>query len=389
MRVLHWYPNFLGGGGVANAVLGLAQAQAQLGAKVAIASAIPDGAPLYQKMNEREGIDVFAWEPAWRFRLGNLQVRGLPRSAQVSLKSFAPDVVHVHGEFNPDNLWVPCLFSCPLVLSPHGAFHPVVLQKSRQWGKRVYLSLARRGLYRHLRAWHALSPAEADHIKALLPQAEVYCLPQGPSVHVVAEERAGRVSEDRTTDHVSFVFVGRLDVYTKGLDLLIQAFAKALREVQGIRLKLTLVGPDWRGGQALLMQLARDLGCASAVRFTGALSGEAVRQEVAGSDIYVHVSRHEGFPLALTEALVLARPAIVSREIGTVSFPEVRSLPHLRIVAPDADQVAGAMTDFALRWEELDMMAKVHLRTLRAFFSWERIARGHLETYRRLCHGVS
>lgn len=389
MKVLHWYPNFLGGGGVANAVLGLAQAQAQLGAKVAIASAIPDGPPLYQTIDARQDVDVFAWEPAWRFRLGNLQVRGLPRSVLVRLKGFAPDVVHIHGEFNPDNLWVPRLFSCPLVLSPHGAFHPIVLQKSRRCGKRVYLSLARRWLYRHLRAWHALSPAEADHIKAVLPKAQVYCLPQGPSVHVMAEERAGRVSQDRTRDHVSFVFVGRLDVYTKGLDLLIQAFAKALREVQGIRLKLTLVGPDWRGGRALLMQLARDLGCASAVRFTGALPGEAVRHEVAGSDIYVHVSRHEGFPLALTEALVLARPAIVSREVGTVSFPEVRSLPHLRIVAPDADQVAEAMTDFALRWEELDMMAKVHLRTLRAFFSWERIARGHLETYRRLRHGVS
>ena len=62
MRILHWYPNFLGGGGVANAVLGLAIARAERGAEVAIASAEAEGEPLYQAMDERLGkVRLFRW----------------------------------------------------------------------------------------------------------------------------------------------------------------------------------------------------------------------------------------------------------------------------------------------------------------------------------------
>lgn len=383
MRVLHWYPNFLGGGGVANAVLGLARAQARVGATVAIASAVANGQPLYQEMDPGPEVSILKWQPMWRVGLGSLVWRGLSRKTRARLRDFKPDIVHVHGEFNPDNLWIPRLFDCPLVLSPHGAFHPVVLHKGRRWGKEWYLRLARRLLYRRVSAFHALCPAEAEHIRAVMPKAKVYCLPQGPSVYV-AEGGESSLPVLRNSQ-VVFIFVGRLDVYTKGLDLLLQAFARALQEAPHLAMALTLVGPDWKGGQELLEGLAKELGCASAMKWTGGLPGEAVRQEMLHSDVYIHLSRHEGFPLAIVEALLLGKPAILSREIGTTSFSEIRSLPHVRVVAPDVEEAAQAMLEFARRREELKGLAQEHLPKLREFFSWERVAKAHLETYGRLC----
>ena len=118
MRILHWYPNFLGGGGVANAVLGLANAQAEFGVEVAIACAVMQDKPLYQPMENLLGnVQIFRWCPKWKFKFGNLIWRQIPKEYMEQMRKFNPDVVHVHGEFNPDNWHVLKIFNVPIILS--------------------------------------------------------------------------------------------------------------------------------------------------------------------------------------------------------------------------------------------------------------------------------
>ena len=60
-------------------------------------------------------------------------------------------------------------------------------------------------------------------------------------------------------DRQVFMFIGRLDPWQKGLDLLVEAFAHAgLRDAA-----LVLVGPDYRGSRRALATLAERLGISS------------------------------------------------------------------------------------------------------------------------------
>ena len=74
MRIVHWYPNFLGGGGVANAVLGLATAQAELGHDVTVASAEAKNAPLYEPMDV-DGLQLVTFAERRRLQYGSLRLR--------------------------------------------------------------------------------------------------------------------------------------------------------------------------------------------------------------------------------------------------------------------------------------------------------------------------
>jgi glycosyltransferase involved in cell wall biosynthesis len=383
MKVLHWYPNFLSGGGVANAVLGLAEAQAGLGARVAIAAAEPEGIALYQPMEPSEKVRLICWRPQWVRSLGGFRLRALSSGALRELRSFGADVVHLHGEFNPDNLWAPRVFDVPLVLSPHGAFHPAVLS-TRRWLKAPYIALARRALYHRLTAIHALCPAEARHTESLLGnRVAIYCAPQGPNVNVLPAGDA--VSDESGGDGVfRFVFVGRLDVHTKGLDILLTAFARAAGAGLDAEMELLLVGPDWGGGVEWLRRRAAELGCKQHVRLTGALPGAKVREALLIGDAYVHLSRHEGFPLSVVEALLLGRPAVLSSEIGTVSYLEVASLPHVRVVPPRPEEAESAMVELVRNRVALRERARECLPLLRCFFSWERVAQVHLERYEEI-----
>ena len=394
MRVVHWYPNLFGGGGVANAVLGLTRHQAALGADVAIAAAAPDGPPLYEPATAGEGVATIEWRPARTFRWGGLVWRQMSPDGAARLRALQPDIVHIHGELIPDNLRVPRVFGCPLVISPHGTFHPAVFAKSRSLAKRLYVEIARRLLYRRAAAFHALSPVEAEHIIRVFPRGNVYCVPQGPGTAGLRagggaiEARTGCGASDPVdSDAIRFLFVGRLDIYTKGLDLLLTAFAEAQRRCPGRRLALRMVGPEWRGSLSWLRRRARELKIIDGLRLSGALPGHAVAQALRQCDVYIQLSRHDSFPLSVVEALLADKPAILSRAVGPVAYPEVAELPHVRIVPPDAAAAAAAMVEAAQRLHDLNAAAARHHEALREFFSWDRAARMQLETYSLLCAG--
>lgn len=378
MRIIHWYPNFLGGGGVAGAVAGLALAQVRSGADIRIVAADEDAEPLYGGIAEADELTV-SWRPTWRRRLGPLVLRGVSRSLRAELRSFAPDIVHAHGEFNPDNMWAPGVGvpATRVVLSPHGAFDPLVLAKTRPRLKRAYVALARTLLYRRLGSFHALSPREEAHVQRVAPEANLYVAPQGGGPAAAAPVTK-RTTQSEATE---FVFVGRVDVFTKGLDLLLAALA---RVSENVAVHLTVVGPDWRGGRAEVDALVRDLALQEAVTLTGSLPGAEVAAHLDRADCSVLPSRHEGFPLSATEALVRGKPLILSRETGHASYREVGAEKHVLVVRPAVDDLEAALRTVCGQRAQLQAFAQDAQPRMASFFSWERAARLHLAAYEQL-----
>jgi glycosyltransferase involved in cell wall biosynthesis len=384
MTILHWYPNFLHGGGTANAVQGLAAAQSRQCSGVVIATATPSVGPLYETFDASIKVEVLTWLPSRTVRIGGQYVRLMRRREVAKLRAVRPEVVHVHGEFNLDNLRVSRLFRCPVVISPHGACHPVVLGKSRQAAKRIFLAAEDLLLRGHVRVFHALCPAEAEHLAAVFPAAASYCVPQGPSVLVPRISPGPAPTQAAGGRRVRFLFAGRLDVFTKGLDILLDAFEMAASRSGGAHLSLILAGPDWKGGRPWLEHRATELGIADRVEFTGSLTRGQMGAMLATADIYVQLSRHEGFGLSVAEALLAGKPALLSSDIGLMSYPEIASLPQVKVVRPCTEDAAQAMREVAENLLELTRAASSSREMLTTFFSWERVARLHLEQYASL-----
>ncbi len=382
MRVIHWYPNFLGGGGVSNAVVALATAQGAAGSDVWIATRADDH-PLYGPL-PTTGMRVLEWSGRCRVGRGRVRLHLLGREAARAFVAIEPDIVHIHGEFNPDNWWAPRLWGCPLVLSPHGAFHPVVRDRGAT-RKRLYMSVARRLLYRKVSRFHALSPNERSDIEAVCPAARTYCVPQGPSPGVSAVLTAMNRETNGRREPIELLFVGRLDVRTKGLDILLEAFALATRKRSLSRPAiLCLVGPDWRDGRSHLLDLARRLGIESSVTVGNSVGLAEVPALFQSCDIYVQLSRHEGSPLSLNDALVLGKPAIVSDQVGTISYSEIAHLPHVRVVEPTVPDAASAIAESLANVEALTLAARQARAEVQGFLSWDRAARLHLQEYESL-----
>ena len=121
-------------------------------------------------------------------------------------------------------------------LTPHGAFYPDVLGRKL----RPYIALLKPFFYGRLAAFHAVSPGEERIIRSLFRQ-KTYVVPNGVSADPCFQPPAEPQDLDTRDPAITLVCVGRLDVQTKGLDILLQALAGAVVQSPR-RLKLVLVG---------------------------------------------------------------------------------------------------------------------------------------------------
>lgn len=109
------------------------------------------------------------------------------------------------------------------------------------------------------------------------------------------------------------LFYGRFDVFQKGLDVLVDAFARLRRDRPSLMLHLVGRGKDAQPLRALL----RQAGVADAAEVVERPTRERVLREMAGALALLHPSRFEGLPMVPAEAMAAGVP-VIATSVGAV-----------------------------------------------------------------------
>ena len=186
-----------------------------------------------------------------------------------------------------------------------------------QWERRYHLPFARwmRVLARRERYLHVIVQSDAmrRELAPLFPRATIRVIPCGldddafaptaATTHAPGRAQAGAVPAETAGAYV--LFLGRLDLEHKGLDLLLHAWRKNCAAAQ-VPLILAGEGPAraWLEGFIHHHHLGR------LVRLVGRVEGPAKTQLLAGARLVVMPSRYETFGLTALEAMAAARPLV-------------------------------------------------------------------------------
>jgi glycosyltransferase involved in cell wall biosynthesis len=147
------------------------------------------------------------------------------------------------------------------------------------------------------------------------------------------------------------------------------------------RLRYVLVG---KGPQrAHLEEVARSLGVADRLRFTGALPQEQARAEVARGHVHVMPSRHDGFGAAHVEAMAAGVPTIAGAGTGSEDIARAGE-GALLVRAGDVGGLVEVLDRLLADPAERERLGEAARRTAQAHFSWERNGRETLALYRQL-----
>ena len=237
--------------------------------------------------------------------------------AWVSLH-FAPTVVSVHGnDFLRPFIAVgePNLTKLPLVWRSTRV-RPALEHWLGRWRTPI---LMRRGLGR---ATHIL--ANSRYTERIFVEQFPECR-QRTTVGMVgvAGDFIAAAPEPRTPAAVvRLITVCRLSEERKNVGLVVKALA---RLHQAYAFSYTVVGDGHL--RPALEQMARQLGLADVVRFTGFLSLEQMRAELTQSDLFVLTAgqnpvSHEGFGIAYLEANACGTPTLAARLAGAAEAVE-------------------------------------------------------------------
>lgn len=259
------------------------------------------------------------------------------------------DVVHFHDYrslFSIFGSYYAKRRDIPYVIQAHGSLIPNA-QKQRIAG---FFDLAFRhrvldGASRLL----ALTQTEKDRYGALgVDDERIEIVPNGidkTAFEVLPKRGAFRKKYGLRSDEQIVLYVGRLH-RTKGLDLLITAFANLNRNMENT--KLAIVGPD-DGFLQVLNNQVDQLGIDNQVLITGMVREEEKLEAYIDADVFV-TPNFSGFPLTFIEACACGTPIVTTNKGDTLAWIDGNVG---RVVEYNATQLQEALTgilnDSALR----------------------------------------
>jgi glycosyltransferase involved in cell wall biosynthesis len=308
-------------------------------------------------------------------------VTRLPRSTRrfIRQRRLEIDVLHMHSVFIPDNVWVVREAQLPYVITPHGGYSAEVIRGRNRVAKAVWMRMQEGRYVRDASLIHAVSPREADELRATFRARSFVYAPNAIDVPRTAAATAERILGARRR----IVFLGRLAVEHKGLDLLLEGYALYIRNEADADVELIVVGPDFRSGLTRLEALAASLLLEDRTRFLGALFGGDKEALLRSAYVFVHTSRWEGMPYAILEALATGCPVLITAATNLGGFVEEYGAGLVIEARPEGIR-DGLKRLLELPAEEYRQMCSAARRLAEERFAWPAVAEQMSAAYRDL-----
>lgn len=240
---------------------------------------------------------------------GNFNISALPKPFD------RPDIVVFHETYRTDYLKIYRELvknKIPYVIIPHGELTGEA-QKKKWWKKKLANILLFNRFINHAVAVQCLSQREFD---ATNFGKKKFIGTNGidvPSMRKTSFSEAG----------TKLVYIGRLEAYIKGLDLLLEAIRKIADTMRKSNCSLDIYGPDYQGRYANIESMISEKAIGDIVRLHPAVSGKEKEDILLNADVFVQTSRTEGMPLGILEAMSYGIPCLVSE--GTTLASKIES----------------------------------------------------------------
>ncbi len=209
------------------------------------------------------------------------------------------DIVIFTGIYNVNFLrWsmICLIFGKELVVSPRGNLTTASLLKSKI-KKKIYLEIVRLILRNNCRV-HFLSEREKKCSTQLLGRNTFIAHNFRNKENV--DNSFALAGDDMRANVI--VFIGRYDIYHKGLDLLLQFLKIHEKTLVERSIKVELYGPSRDDGAVVINKIIRSLNLDTFVSVNTSINHELIPSKLRKSKYFIHFSRYEGVPQSVLDA---------------------------------------------------------------------------------------
>lgn len=184
------------------------------------------------------------------------------------------------------------------------------------------------------------------------------------------------------TDKIQFTYIGRLDPYHKGLDLMIQAIALKKDLLIANNCEFALYGPDILGRGDKVRSLINDNGVGDLVRLYPEVSGDKKKNIFLDTDIFIQTSRFEGMPMGILEALSYGLPVLVTD--GTTLGVKVREYEAGWDAQISVESIAETIQTLVFQKTFFPKKSENAIKLIEENFEWKKVAEETLVKYKEI-----
>ena len=170
---------------------------------------------------------------------------------------------------------------------------------------------------------------------------------------------------------IKAVFIGRQDMFQKGLDILLYSIANVKDDLTEAGFHLDIYGPprfDYKKVSSLIKSLGLDHLITNQEKGVG---GKQKEEVLLNSDLFVLTSRFEGHPMGLIEALSYGLPVLITR--GANMYDEVNDTQSGFVCETDIDSVTSALKRVIAERDKFGEYGE-NARELAKEYDWNRLA---------------
>lgn len=284
-----------------------------------------------------------------------------------------PDIVVFHEIYRTSHLKIAenlKRYKIPYIIVPHGSL-TIEAQKKKHFKKIVANFLLFNKFIKAALAIQCLSQSELETTKFRIKK---FIGTNGIDIPKVQK----RIFNE---NKINFTYIGRLDPFHKGIDLMIKAIALKKEMLLANNCYFNLYGPDRYGWGDEIRKMLFENGIDNLVHLHSEVSGVEKEDILLNTDVFIQTSRFEGMPMGILEALSYGLPVLITE--GTTLGAYIKEYNAGWVAKNSAEAIAKS---FEKVIEEKCFKGKSQqaIKLIEENFEWNSIAKNCVSEYKHL-----
>lgn len=261
----------------------------------------------------------------------------------------------------------------PYVIVPHGEM--TVQAQEKKWIKKKIANLLLFNRFvKGAKAIQCLSERESDNVKFKNNKIIATNGIKLPKNYKTVFSESGMI----------FTYIGRLDIYHKGLDLMVEAIAKNAEFLRLNRCLLNIYGPNYKGRFKQLERMVTVNNVNDIVKLHYEIYGEDKERVLLNSDCFIQTSRFEGMPMGILEALSYGLPCLVTN--GTTVAEIISKKDAGWSVETNVDDISKMIRKAVHDQKMLNVKSQNARHLVEENFRWDKIVEQTINKYKELIY---
>ena len=265
-------------------------------------------------------------------------------------------------------------YGIPYVITPRGSitFHAQQRKKLKKYFGNLLMF---NWFISHARAIHFLTENEYESSKDR-PFKNYFVVGNG------VEKKDKKKNYNKKSDSFVVTFIGRIEMYHKGLDYLVDSINEGQNEFRKNNFIFNLYGPDDLNSIPKLTQKIMDYNISDLVTINEPVFGKEKEKVLLNSDLFIHTSRLEGQPTAVIEAMSYGIVVFVTP--GT-NIDKIVEDNHLGFTSEfNVSKIKENLLLAYQKREFFDKISKNELNYIEKELNWDAIMKKTIEEYKKI-----